>query len=108
KQDFENGKPCKHIVLPNFLNEEFATSLYENFPKMDLLNVKRKSLNENKNEDYHFERFHPDFMKIKKALANPDFIKNVEIITGLTGLVTTNDALGAGVHQGSNGSYVDV
>ena len=108
KQQFETAKPCKHVVLPNFLNEEFATSLYENFPKMDILNVKRKSINENKNEDYHFERFHPDFTKIKNALANPDFIKNVEIITGLTGLVTTNDALGAGVHQGSNGSYVDV
>ncbi len=108
KKDFETAKPCKYVVLPNFLTEEFATSLYENFPKMNSLKVKRKSLNENKNEDYHFERFHPNFLIIKKALANPDFIKNVELITGLTGLVTTDDALGAGVHQGGNGSYVDV
>lgn len=108
KQEFNSAKPCKHVVLPNFLEEEFATSLYENFPKMDVLKVKRKSINENKNEDYHFERFHPDFSKIKAALAHPDFIKNVEYITGLNDLVTTNDALGAGVHQGANGSYVDI
>jgi hypothetical protein len=108
KHDFENGKPCKHVVLPNFLDEEFATSLFENFPKMDILNVKRKSLNENKNEDYHFDRFHPDFTLIRDALAHPDFIKNIETITGLKDLVTSNDALGAGVHQGANGSYVDV
>ena len=81
KQQYESGIPCKHIVLPNFLDEQFATSLYENFPKMDLLNVKRKSINENKKEDYHFERFHPDFLKVKNALAGPAFIKIVETIT---------------------------
>lgn len=108
KHEFNSAKPCKHVVLPDFLEEDFATSLYENFPKMDVLKVKRKSINENKNEDYHFERFHPDFSKIKAALAHPDFIKNVEYITGLENLVTTNDALGAGVHQGANGSYVDI
>ena len=48
KADFNNAKPCKYIVLPNFLTEELATTLYENFPKIDTLNVKRKSLNENK------------------------------------------------------------
>lgn len=108
KHDFETAKPCKHIVLPNFLNESFATSLYENFPKMETLNVKRKSLNENKNEDYHFDRFHPDFKKIREAVTNSDFIKNIETITGITGLVVSKDALGSGVHQGANGSYVDV
>jgi len=108
KIDFKNAKPCNHVVLPNFLDEEFANTLFENFPKMDSLKVNRKSLNENKKEDYHFERFHPNFMLLKKALANPIFIKNIETITGLKGLVTTDDALGAGIHQGGPGSYVDV
>jgi Rps23 Pro-64 3,4-dihydroxylase Tpa1-like proline 4-hydroxylase len=108
KADFENAIPCNYVVLPNFLDEEFAKTLYENFPKMDSLKVNRKSLNENKKEDYHFERFHPNFTVLKKALANPEFIKNIETITGLTDLVTTDDALGAGVHQGGPGSYVDV
>jgi len=106
--DFKDAKPCKHVVLPNFLNEDFATTIYENFPKLDSLKVIRKSINENKSEDYHFERFHPNFSILKKALAQPEFIKIVEQITGINGLVTTNDALGAGVHQGGNGSYVDV
>lgn len=108
KHRYETGLPCKHIVLPDFLDEQFATSLYQNFPKMDLLNVKRKSINENKKEDYHFERFHPDFLAIKNALATPEFIKIVETITGLKNIITTDDALGAGVHQGTNGSYVDI
>lgn len=108
KKDYETAKPCNYIVLPDFLNEKLATTLYENFPKLDTLNVKRKSLNENKSEDYHFDRFHPSFTIVKEALANPDFIKIVEEITGIKNLTTSKDALGAGVHQGGNGSYVDV
>lgn len=108
KTQFNNAKPCKHVVLLNFLTDEFAQSLFENFPKMNVLNVNRKSINENKKEDYHFERFHPNFLELKNTLASAEFIKIVETITGITQLVTTNDALGAGVHQGANGSYVDI
>ena len=108
KADFNNAKPCKYIVLPNFLTEELATTLYENFPKIDTLNVKRKSLNENKSEDYHFERFHPSFSDLKAVVSTPEMYQFMETITGIKGLRTTNDSLGSGVHQGQNGSYVDV
>lgn len=108
KNNFSTAKPCNYVVLPNFLNEEFATLLYENFPKLDTLNVKRKSINEKKSEDYHFERFHPSFSEVKEVLSAPEFIKIIETITGIKNLTTSNDALGAGVHQGGNGSYVDV
>lgn len=108
KNNFENAKPCKHLVLPNFLTEEIATSLYENFPEIKKLNVKRKSINEDKSEDYHFDRFHPDFSKLKKVVSSPEMYQFIETITGIDGLRTTDDALGSGVHQGKNGSYVDV
>lgn len=108
KHDFGNAKPCKYIVLPNFLTEELATTLYENFPKIDTLNVKRKSINENKSEDYHFDRFHPDFSKLKEIVGSKEMYQFMETITGISGLSTTDDAMGSGVHQGQNGSYVDV
>lgn len=108
KSEFENAKPCKYLVLPNFLTEELATTLYENFPKIDTLNVKRKSLNENKSEDYHFDRFHPRFSDLKSVVSSPEMYAFMEKITGIKGLRTTDDSLGSGVHQGQNGSYVDV
>ena len=108
KQDFNTAKPCKYIVLPNFLTEELANTLYENFPKIDTLNVKRKSINENKSEDYHFDRFHPAFSDLKKVVGSPEMYQFMETITGIEGLRTTDDSLGSGVHQGQNGSYVDV
>ena len=58
-EQFSQAQPCKHIVLENFFEEEFANTLHDNFPKFDTLKVVRKSLNENKREDYHFERWHP-------------------------------------------------
>jgi len=108
KNDFLNAKPCSHLVLPNFLNEELATTLYENFPKIESLNVKRKSINENKSEDYHFDRFHPSFTDLKKVVASDEMYRFMETITGIDDLRTTDDAMGSGVHQGTNGSYVDV
>ena len=108
KQDYNNAKPCKFLNLPDFLNEELATCLYENFPKIDSLNVKRKSLNENKSEDYHFERWDSSFSELREIVKSEEFCKIIREITGIEGLHTTTDSLGSGVHQGQDGSFVDV
>jgi len=108
KANYENASPCKHLVLENFFSEEIALDLFNHFPSIDQLNVKRKSLNEDKSEDYHFERWHPSFSKVREAVASKEWSDQLERITGIQGLHTTTDALGSGVHQGKNGSYVDV
>lgn len=108
RQSFDAAKPCRFLVLPNFLNQELADALHGNFPSIETLNVKRKSLNENKSEDYHFDRWHPAFTELRNVVKSDAFCKWMEEITGVEGLRTTTDSLGSGVHQGANGSYVDV
>ena len=108
KKAYDSGNPCKHLVLPNFFTDEIAVALFENFPSIEDLNVKRKSLNEDKSEDYHFERWHPAFTKARQAVASQQWSDQLFRITGIENLHTTTDALGSGVHQGKNGSYVDV
>lgn len=88
KKSFKEAQPCQHLVLPNFLDDAIATSLYENFPKIEKLNVKRKSINENKSEDYHFDRFHPDFSTLREVVSSPEMYKFMETITGIDGLRT--------------------
>src|SRR5210317_1375555 len=105
---YDTASPCKHIVLEDFFQEDIALDLFNNFPSIDQLNVKRKSLNEDKSEDYHFERWHPSFSKVRSAVASKEWSDQLERITGIEGLHTTTDALGSGVHQGKNGSYVDI
>ncbi len=105
---FGTAIPCKHLVLDDFLDQEIADQLYEHFPSIDSLNVKRKSLNENKAEDYHFERWHPAFSQVREVVGSTEFAAWMTRITGVENLRTTRDSLGSGVHQGANGSYVDV
>ena len=108
KKDFDSAQPCRHLALDGFLTEELANNLFEHFPSMDDLKVRRKSLNENKAEDYHFDRFHSSFSDLKSLIQSDEFCSYMSRITGIEGLHTTTDALGSGVHQGANGSYVDV
>ena len=52
-EQFQNAQPCRHVALPNFLLDDVANTLYENFQKLETLNVKRKNNNENKPEKYN-------------------------------------------------------
>lgn len=108
REKFDHAIPCRHLVLDNFLDTATADKMYENFPPIESLNVKRKSLNENKAEDYHFDRWDPVFSKVRESVNSEDFYQWIREITGIEGLVTTRDSLGSGVHQGADGSYVDV
>lgn len=107
-EQFANAQPCKHIVLENFFEAEFAETLHEHFPAFETLKVVRKSLNENKREDYHFERWHPAFGKLQQSMITKEVSDFVSSLTGIDGLFTNTDALGQGIHQGGKGSFLDV
>ncbi len=107
-RSFSTAIPCKHLVLDNFLDQDIADTLFNNFPSVESLNVKRKSMNENKAEDYHFERWHPAFSDVRSVVGSEAFATWMSKVTGVKDLRTTTDSLGSGVHQGANGSYVDV
>jgi hypothetical protein len=107
-ESFENANPCKHILLDDFFTEEVANELYENFPSFESLKVVRKSLNENKREDYHFEKWHPTFTKVRDTFTSPEMGDFMSKISGIEGLFTNTDSLGQGIHQGGVGSFLDV
>ena len=90
---FDNAVPYRHIVIENFFNEEIADKLYNNFPQIDSLNVKRKSLNEDKGEDYHFDRWDPIFSEVREVIKSDEWYKIMTQLTGIEGLKTTMDAL---------------
>jgi len=107
-QVYINAEPFRYIILDDFFNEDVANQLYEKFPAMDNMMVKRKSLNENKVEDYHFDRWDPVFAQCREALSSKAWSEKMEIITDIPNMTTTNDNMGSGLHQCGNAGYVDV
>jgi len=108
KKRFDQGLPYRHIAIDNFLSSDFVEVLYENFPGFDKMSRNYQGLNENKSEGSGFENFHPSFTQLREQLNSPEFCKALSTITGIDELYTVEDALGMGVHQGGNGSYLDV
>jgi Rps23 Pro-64 3,4-dihydroxylase Tpa1-like proline 4-hydroxylase len=108
KNQFDKAEPYRHIVIENFLNDGFAETIHENFPTLDQLSKHYKGLNEQKSEGSNFGNFHPAFAQLKDALNTKEFRQVVEQITGLKNIYSTDDNLGSGIHQGKNGSYLDI
>ncbi|MEZ5171977.1 MAG: 2OG-Fe(II) oxygenase [Bacteroidia bacterium] len=108
KSRFDAGKPYRHVAIENFLNPDFADELYKNFPGFDKMSRNYQGLNEHKSEGSGFENFHPAFEQLRLELNKPEFYKALSKITGIDNLYSVEDALGMGVHQGGNGSYLDV
>lgn len=108
RQRFDAGKPFRHLVIDNFLEPEFANTLFENFPGFDLMSRNYQGLNEHKSEGSGFEKFHPAFSELRAYLNTPEFYKTLSTITGIDDLYSVEDALGMGVHQGGKDSYLDV
>ena len=108
RREFAQGKPYKHLVLDNFLRPEIAENLYANFPKPTELRKHYKGLNEHKSEGSSFESYHGDFMKVLQTISSQSFIDWMEEVTNIDELSIPADHRGAGVHQGRNGSFLDV
>ena len=105
---FRQAQPYKHIVIDDFLRPAVADALYAHFPKPTELRKHYKGLNEKKSEGSNFSAYHEDFLKVLAAIKSQGFIDWVEGVTGIDDLMLPDDHRGAGVHQGKNGSFLDI
>jgi len=106
--DFQAGKPYKHLVLDNFLRDDIANRLYEQFPSVDKLTKHWKGMNENKSEGSNFSDFDPVFSQLRSEIMSPAFGQWMAQVTGIKDVFVTDDNLGTGLHQGSDGSFLDI
>lgn len=106
--EFKNALPYKHIVIDNFLRQDIADTLYQKFPDYELFNKKYDGMNERKAEGSNFEDFPKEFTLLRQEVSSPEFCQWVSQITGVDNVFVTQDALGSGLHQGKNGSFLDI
>lgn len=108
KEEFDHATPYRHLVIDNFLDEDFANKLVSNFPSFEVLSRHYKGLNEQKSEGANFDLFDPIFSELRRALNEESFRKKIAFVTGIENIFSTEDALGSGIHRGKNGSFLDV
>lgn len=106
---FENAKPFKHVVIDDFLEEEFIETLCNEFPPFD----KEKAINEN--GEVGPKCVHTDIASISdfyknfdQAIREKDFLKSIEKMTGIEGLVIDRRMYGGGTHENVSGAELDV
>lgn len=107
-EQFNSADPFPNIAMDGLLDEAFALKCRENFPTQEQMRRHYEGLNEKKSEGSNFEQYHECFTELRQALGSPEFIKFLEGVTGIDGLLLPNDFRGTGVHQGTNGSFLDV
>lgn len=108
KTQFDQAQPYRHLVMDDFLEGDFADLLHQNFPSIEALKIHWKGLNEKKSEGSDFDSFAPAFKKLRDCLSSDVMCRWIEDITGISDAFITPDHQGAGLHQGSNGSFLDV
>lgn len=103
-----NEHHYRRIVIDDFLKPEAADMIYDNFPGEDQMRRHYKGLNEQKSEGSSFDNYHPIFEEVRQSIMSHDWTKVLDEITGFENLTLPDDFRGAGVHQGFDGSFLDI
>ena len=111
---YQNSAPFPHIVLDNFLPKEIITNLVEYAKSLKLENCCNNRLPPNKNTQYKYAyqniSIYPNEVKMVFEYLNSDsFISKLEILTGISNLVSNNTNLeGAGFHKITNSGFLNL
>ena len=98
KKKFNNAKPYKHIIIDNFLNEEYAEEIFKNYPT-DLENwwkywnpIEVKYANDNINN------MHPKIKELFYILSTDKITKLLSQLSSINNLEIDPYLNGAGLH----------
>lgn len=103
------GDPFPHIAIDNFLPQNLVDLCIEKFPK----SADPDSVSFDRSQERYKTSYHPDYMEpelrhLFYSLNSRPFIKIVENITGIKGLVPDPYFLGGGFHETRQGGHLDM
>ena len=108
KGRFAAGDPIRHVLIENFLDERTAIRAARAFPNPKDMEIVFAGLPEVKNAEARIDLLHPVFQGIFHELRSHRFMQWLSEITQISNLLSDPNLHGGGLHQGANGSYLDV
>lgn len=106
---YQQSKPFPHIVINDFLEEEFANKLVEEFPSKDALTWwKYDNIFEKKLAFDDFSKFPNNIKLLLEELNGQKFISYLENLTGIANLLPDPSYRGGGMHQILSGGKLDI
>ncbi|MDQ6826361.1 MAG: 2OG-Fe(II) oxygenase [Candidatus Eremiobacteraeota bacterium] len=105
---FANGDPIRHVTIDDFLNPVAAKRALDAFPSVQAMEIAFAGLAEVKSADQAIDRLDPIFGSIFDELHSQRFVQWLSGVTRVPGLIGDVDLHGGGLHQGTDGSYLDV
>jgi Rps23 Pro-64 3,4-dihydroxylase Tpa1-like proline 4-hydroxylase len=108
-QQFRNAEPFNHIILDNFLDEDVARTISEEFPAWD--NEAWYSYNnaiEKKRAMNFWDRFQPKTYQFFERILSSQFTDSLRSMSGLYGLQGDYGLSGGGLHMHGNGQKLNI
>ena len=109
RRAFAQARPFRHVVIDNFLSEEFCRALLEEFPAFD----KKRALNEMgqlgaKAVVETLPGIGPAYREFDGLIQSPEFLGKIEAITGISRLLYDPHYTGGGTHENRHGQDLDI
>ena len=106
---YQSNQPFPHVVLDDFLPEAFIRAILEHFPSKEDCTVFRNKLNVEGKRGYRPDNLGDSPCRHYLSLFNSGpFLKLVEKITGVEGLIPDPYFEGGGFHEIDSGGRLDV
>ncbi len=108
-ESYASGDPFPHIAIDNFLPQDLIDLCIQKFPA----GPDPDSVSFDRDQERYKTSYHPDYMEpalrhLFYSLNSRPFIKIVENITGIKGLVPDPYFLGGGFHETRQGGHLDM
>jgi hypothetical protein len=110
---FQNAEPFPHLVLDELLVPSLANecaAAYPSYEEAKAMGFEFGALNERlKVQVCEAEKFKPPILALHRALSSPEFLADLEHISGINSLLADPSLAGGGMHvMGGQGGRLDV
>lgn len=105
---FQRAEPFSHLVLDNFLREDFCQALLEEFPDFDSERARDENGTIGRKAVYpDVRQIGESYRRLDDVIQSPEFLGWVSRATGIPDLIYDPDYFGGGTHENRHGQDLD-